>query len=96
MGVYVSMENGTVSGEIVHQLTVLIRNKACAVWSVKVNQRIYFRKCIHSMLHGIMLYSYGSTTILDLMKANCTIPRKLQIPTPNAFHHIKDRATLME
>ena len=37
MGVYVSMENGTVSREIVHQLTVLIRDKGCAVWSVKVS-----------------------------------------------------------
>ena len=32
-----SMENGTVSGEIVHQLTVLIQDKACAVWRVKVS-----------------------------------------------------------
>ena len=41
MGVYVSMENGTVSGEIVHQLTVL--NPGCpgqGIWCMECEGKL--------------------------------------------------------
>ena len=75
MGVYVSLENGTVSGEIVHQLTVLIWDKGCAVWSVKVN------------LHGCLCVTGEWDCVgRDCPLANCPNPGQAVLSVKISLH----------